>query len=63
MVDEKPTRKTMLEAMNLAGVNTGYFVINKYWWAFPKIIEEAKIEANSWQSINNGEVYIFEYDK
>ncbi len=63
MVDEKPSRDTMLKAMNLANVNTGYFAINKYWWAFPKIIEEAKIEADSWESINNGEIFVFKYTK
>ena len=63
MVYEKPSRKTIGLAMNLAGVNTGYFVLNKYWWAFDKILAEAKLEADSWQEIDNGEVYIFEFKK
>ncbi len=63
MVNNKPSRKTILQAMDLANVDTGYFVINKYWWASSKIIEEAKIEADSWKSINNGNIYIFEYNK
>ena len=63
MVDEEPSRDTMLEAMDIANVDTGYFVINKYWWAFPKIVAEAKIEANSWKSINNGEIFIFKFNK
>lgn len=63
MVYEKPERKTMLEAMDMAGVDTGYFVLNKYWWAFPKILEEAKAEANSWQEIDSDEIYIFKYKK
>ena len=63
MVYKKPSRKTMTDAMNLAGVDTGYFVLNKYWWAFDKILAEAKLEADSWQKIDNGEVYIFEFIK
>ncbi len=61
MVYKKPSRRTMLAAMELTGVNEGYFVLNKYWWAFPKILEEAKLEADSWEEIYGGEVYIFKY--
>ena len=53
----------MLEAMDLAGVNEGYFVLNKYWRAFVKILAEAKLSASSWQAIDNGEVYVFKYEK
>lgn len=61
MVYEKPSKETMQKAMNLAGVKLSYFVINKYWWASAKIIEEAKLEADSFEIINNGEIYIFKY--
>jgi hypothetical protein len=61
MVYKKPSSETMFTAMELAGVNEGYFVLNKYWWAFPKILEEAKLEAQAWEEINNGEIYIFKY--
>ncbi|MEA1962651.1 MAG: hypothetical protein U9M94_00250 [Patescibacteria group bacterium] len=63
MVYEKPSRNTMENAMNLTGVNIGYFVLNKYWWAFDKILAEAKLEADSWQEIDNGEVYILIFEK
>ncbi|MBI4811897.1 hypothetical protein HY798_00375 [Candidatus Falkowbacteria bacterium] len=63
MVYKKPSRATMLAAMDLAGVSEGYFVLNKYWWAFPKILEEAKLEADNWKKIGNGEIYVFEYKK
>jgi len=61
MVYQKPSRQTMAEAMNLADVREGYFVLNKYWWAFDKILDKAKLEAQSWQEINQGQVYIFKY--
>jgi hypothetical protein len=63
MVYKKPSRDTMLAAMDLAGVNEGYFVLNRYWWAFTKILDEAKLRADSWQAINDGEVFVFKYEK
>ncbi len=63
MVYEKPSRETMLKAMELTNVSEAYFVLNKYWWAFGKILAEAKLEANSYEIIDNGEVYIFKYLK
>ncbi|MDD4271951.1 MAG: hypothetical protein PHF50_04075 [Patescibacteria group bacterium] len=63
MVYKKPSREIMLKAMDLTGVDTGYFVLNKYWWAFTKILDEAKLSATSWQAIDNGEIYVFKYEK
>ena len=63
MVYEKPSQETIELAMDLAGVNIGYFVLNKYWWAFDKILAEAKPEADSWHKIDNGEVYVFKFIK
>lgn len=61
MVYKKPNRETMSAAMNLVGVSEGYFVLNKYWWAFPKLLEEAKLEADSWKELGNGDVFVFKY--
>ncbi len=63
MVYKKPERATMAKAMNFAGVNESYFVLNKYWWAFDKILAEAKLEADSWQALGAGEIYVFQYLK
>lgn len=62
MVYIKPDQKTAQEALNLAGAEETYLVINKYWNNSGKIINEAKIEADNWFNINN-EVYIFKYTK
>lgn len=62
MVYEKPERKYMKQAVDLAGVEKGYLVLNKYWWAFEKIKEEAKLEADSYKIIDKGKIYIFEFD-
>ncbi|MEA3449997.1 MAG: hypothetical protein U9Q85_03440 [Patescibacteria group bacterium] len=60
MVYDYPAKETIKKAMDLTSVNTAYFVLNKYWWAYDKIFSEAKLEANSYHSINN-EVIIFKY--
>lgn len=61
MVYKRPSQETMHKAMELAGADEGYFILNKYWWAFPKILDEAKFEAEAWKEIGNGEVYVFKY--
>ncbi|MDD4901927.1 MAG: hypothetical protein PHE24_02215 [Patescibacteria group bacterium] len=63
MVYQKPDRATALQASDLTGASTVYFIINKYWTDFDKIVEQAKIEAGSFQNINNGQIYIFKYTK
>ncbi|MFH0891290.1 MAG: hypothetical protein V1867_00750 [Candidatus Falkowbacteria bacterium] len=62
MVYKTPDRATALAAMDFAGVDTAYFVLNKYWWAFPKILNEAKLEADFWLGFDD-EVYVFKYQK
>ncbi|MFA6171949.1 MAG: hypothetical protein WCW77_00060 [Patescibacteria group bacterium] len=61
MVYDKPTRTRMEKAMNLTSAKTGYFVLNKYWFQYPKILEEAKLSASSWKSFGDGEVVVFKY--
>ena len=63
MVYEEPSRENILKAMDLAGVNEGYFVLNKYWWAFPKILAEARLSADSYEMFDKGAVYVFNYNK
>jgi hypothetical protein len=61
MVYDSADRKTMKEAMDFANVKRAYLIINKYWWASNKIIAEAKLSADYFEKINQGEVYLFEY--
>lgn len=63
MVYKTPSRETMFRAMNLAGVKEGYFVLNKYWWGFKKILDQAKLSADSFKEIDQGEVFVFKYDR
>jgi hypothetical protein len=60
MVYKNPDQKTMQGALDLSGVKVGYLVVNKYWNESGKIINEAKLDADSFFNVNN-EVYIFKY--
>ena len=60
---QKADRETMIKAMDYAHVNKSYLIINHYWWASDKIIAEAKISADKWIKVDNGNNYLFEYSK
>lgn len=62
MVNEKPDRATIKEAADLVGVKEAYFVINKYWNLSNKIVAEAKINADTYWTINNGDIYVFYFN-
>ena len=61
MVDKNPDRKTMISSMDLVGVKESYFVISKYWWLSNRIIAEAKINADTYWEINDGDIYVFKF--
>jgi hypothetical protein len=63
MVYRGADEEKMEQAMNLSGVNESYFVLNKYWWAFPKILDEAKSTANDWWMFGEGDVFVFKYTR
>lgn len=61
MVYDKPSKENITGAMDLANVDLAYLVLNKYWWAFPKLIEEAKMDAIFWEKFADGDVYVFKF--
>ncbi len=63
MVYQAPSRETMLLALELAEVNEGFFVVNKYWLESDKIIKRAKLSADDWFSLALDEVFVFYYKK
>ncbi|PIS05545.1 MAG: hypothetical protein COT81_00840 [Candidatus Buchananbacteria bacterium CG10_big_fil_rev_8_21_14_0_10_42_9] len=63
MVYERPDKKTAVQAMDIVGVDAAYLVVNKYWDKFDEIVENAKLESDSWQNLNNGQIYIFKYTR
>lgn len=60
MVYKNPGRANLEGACALTGVKKIYLVINKYWYQSGRLINEAKLNADQWWTINN-EVYIFKY--
>lgn len=63
MVYVAPSAQTARGAMQLAGVNKAYFVLNDYWLDAEKIKTAASLEANSSHTIGDNKVYIFSYSK
>lgn len=61
MVYKKPSRETANSAKALAGTQKVYFVLNKYWLNFPRLLEEAKLSAVSYRGFADNTVYVFEY--
>jgi hypothetical protein len=59
MVYGRPSRQVAEEAMDLMGVDTVFLVLNKYWYDFPKLLEEAKLAADYYQFFGQGETYVF----
>lgn len=60
---QQANRAIMIKAMDYAQVNKSYLIINRYWWASDKIIAEAKISADKWIKIGDGNNYLFEYSR
>ncbi|MFA5155005.1 MAG: hypothetical protein WC453_01080 [Patescibacteria group bacterium] len=60
MVYKNPVPANLDGACRLAGVPAVYLIVNKYWHQSGRIINEAKLQADSWWDIN-GAVYIFAY--
>jgi hypothetical protein len=61
MVYKEPKKETMVSAMDLLGVNEAYFVLNNYWWNFPKLLAANQLEAVWWERL--GDNYIFYYQR
>ena len=61
MIYEGQKREYMEQAMDVVGVHKAYFVVNSYWANSKDIIAEAKRTANSYHSIDDGKVWVFEY--
>lgn len=63
MTDNEPTAEVMNQAMDLAGVELGFFVVNEYWWDSERIIEHAKNEAIDWFALGEGSVTVFIFER
>lgn len=61
-VYDSPSKEMMSEAMTFTNTKESYLIINKYWNQSARLINEAKIEADSYWEINN-DVFIFRYQQ
>jgi len=62
MIYIDPSSEYMNEAMALAGVKRGYFVVNSYWTDADHIIARAKQTSESWFGINDAD-FVFRYSQ
>ena len=53
---------TAERAMDLAGVDTAYYVVTNYWWHAQNIVSSAKRQAGAWWDIA-GSDYVFKYTR
>jgi hypothetical protein len=63
MLYQGQKREFMEHAMDIAGVDTAYFVVNSYWANATAIIAEAQKNANESHRIDDGKVWIFLYER
>ena len=62
MVYDTPSREHAQRAAELVDVKTVHLVINDYWDNSETIIEQAKLQANDWITIEEGKSIIFVYE-
>jgi hypothetical protein len=61
MIYQGAKKETMVKAMDIAGSDEAYFVLNRYWNNFEKIAAQARDSADSVTSISDGRVLVFIY--
>jgi hypothetical protein len=61
MLYEGQKREYMERAMDIAGVDTAYFVISSFWKNSNEIMDGAKKTADEYIPLSNGDVWVFTY--
>lgn len=56
---ENPQKELMKDLMAQTGASGVYFVVNDYWWAFDRIVEEARVQADTIYTVSDGAIMIF----
>lgn len=59
LVYRNNTKRIMLQAMDYAHVDLGYFAVSNYWWTAKKIIDRSKTWADQWFAVDNGAITVF----
>lgn len=63
MVYEEPSREIMREAMELAGVKTGYIAISHYWTDARALTEKLSAIADKELVVDGGKIYIYRFER
>lgn len=59
MVNDTPTKETIIAAMQTAGVHKSYFVVSDYWWKSDQITENTKPLTDEWFAVDGGKTVVF----
>ncbi len=60
---EKPDLQQINAAMDLAGVDRAYLVLNSYWWQYNKLVAQIATIADSSENIGDGQLMVFTFSK
>ncbi|MEI6378408.1 MAG: hypothetical protein WCO55_02015 [Candidatus Falkowbacteria bacterium] len=60
-MNKKPERAIAERAMELAGVNRVYYVVNNYWWGSDKIGRLARVDADRVEQRDGSVIFIYQH--
>lgn len=58
---DNPNRELIAELLLQVGADNAYVVVNDYWWAYERIVNEMKVEADNCYQTADGRVSIFHF--
>jgi hypothetical protein len=58
-----PNKELAMEVLDKTGADECLVVVNDYWWAFDRIVEEMKVTADDYYSMDEGNIYVFRFVK
>lgn len=59
---DHPQSELMLDLLNEIGAEEAWLVVNDYWWAFDRIVEEMIVVADDYYRLADGQVYVFHFE-
>lgn len=59
---DRPSRELIEELLSQIEADNAYVIVNDYWWAYERIINEMKVEADNYYQTSDGRVSVFHFD-
>ncbi len=59
---DKPNRELIEELLSQVEADNAYLVVNDYWWAYERIVNEMKVEADNYYQTSDGRISVFHFD-